>query len=655
MKSYALVLILTFSLGLQSWSQNDLRYDELIETINNSTFYDSVEVYKNGKRAIAIAKRENNLSKIAEVYLHYGVYNHLLGKLDLATAYYDTSIVYAREAMDSTVINAVRIRENYFNLNNRVQEAVRHFRTYFESSKQRGDTVNMINSLNGLANCNEINNKQNYALNNYHKAFDLATALGDYYLQGMILNNIGLIKFKNQQYDLALIDFQRGIEISEKIDNVRLNFYLHNNIGLVYEQLGMLDESILYFQRTLDRANQLGFPYTKAVTHLNLSYGYQKNNEPNLAILHADSAYFLFKSQNELQHIAKPFLVKVESYLIKENFDQALIFIDSALYYAKLNSSLEDVLETYKLKSKVYKRLNRYEEALDTYMLYASMRDSSEEVSNQKQFSELQVIYDTEKKEAELKEERSRTAILEKDNRLYQSRVLIIVVFSVTLLLITAVLVYLRYIQIRRKQQVVFSHQLIKNIDDERSRISKDLHDDIGQSLSVAKSKINLFNKGQLDNIEDMESSLGEIIQQVRVLSHKLHPSFLEKIGLKRSLISLLDKIEKNTQLITSHKLSEEIDNLDLEMQNQLYRISQECINNTIKHAKAKSIKITLKTDGNYFIYIYRDNGEGFDPSLNSGFGISAMKERSSKIGGRFSIHSQRNKGLKIVIKFPKK
>jgi signal transduction histidine kinase len=85
-----------------------------------------------------------------------------------------------------------------------------------------------------------------------------------------------------------------------------------------------------------------------------------------------------------------------------------------------------------------------------------------------------------------------------------------------------------------------------------------------------------------------------------------------------------------------------------------LYRITQECINNTIKHADAKSIKVTIKTDNNSFIYIYRDNGKGFDPSSDAGFGISAMKERSVKIGGRFLIHSQNGKGLKIVIKFPK-
>ncbi|HLV42777.1 MAG TPA: tetratricopeptide repeat protein [Brumimicrobium sp.] len=654
MKSIIFFLLGLFSFNIVVYSQNDLNYDQLIEKIENSTFYDSIQVYENGKLAIAIAKKENDLSKVALVYQNYGKYNYLLGKHDIAAAYYDTSTVYAREIGDTTLIYSIKIRKNFNNLYTRTEEALQNFREYYHVSKARGDTNNMVFSLNGLASCNELKYKPNQALINYLEAFDLASSAKDNYLQAMLLSNIGLIKFQNQQYDKALEDFQRGIELSKDLKNVRLKFYLHNNIGLVYEQLGMLDKSIQYFQNSLERANEIGFPYTRAITHLNLSNAYQKLNEPNLAILHADSAYLIFINQNEMQHIAKPFLIKVESHLIKENYDLALELIDSALYYAKINTNLEDVLLAYKLKSKVYKKLNRFEEALETYMFYSHLRDSTEEVSNQRQFSELQVIYDTERKEAELKEERSRISILEKDNKLYQSRVAIIVSLSISIFLFGIVFFYLRHVQVRRKQQVHFSHQLIKNIDDERSRISKDLHDDIGQSLSVAKSKINLFNKGQLSNIDDMESSLGDLIQQVRVLSHELHPSFLEKIGLKRSVISLLDKIEKDTKLITSFNLSDGIDNLSLETQNQLYRITQESINNTIKHADAKSIKVTIKEEGNNFIYIYRDNGKGFDPSVKTGFGVSAMKERSSKIGGRFSIHSQLNKGLKIIIKFPK-
>lgn len=654
MRSSFTLLIISFSISFVSFTQNESTFDELIAEIQNSTYSDSLKVYKNGKLAIEIAKKDNDLSKIGLVYQSFGSYNYILGKQRLALAYFDTSIVYAKEARDSTLLIASMIRKNFYNLNSDTEKAEEVFNEYLEISKRRGDTINIAVCHNGLAISTEILNMPNQALNHYFQAYDYAVAVKDLYLQGMILSNLGLIKYNNKQYEKALIDYEKALDISEEIGSIRLNFYLQNNMGLVYEKLGMLEESIVYFQRSLEQAIRIGFPYSKGVTHLNLSSAYRKINEPDLAIIHADSAYTVFQFFNDSKNLAKPFLVKVESYLIKEDLDIGLTLIDSAIHYSKLSANLDDLLLAYQLKSKLYEKSNRYEEALENYMIYSDLKDSSALLNNQKQFNELQIKYETEKKEAELKEERARISILEKDNELYQSQMFMIVTFGVIFVLTTAVFIYLRYTYIRRQQQVLFSHQLIKNIDDERSRISKDLHDDIGQSLSVAKSKINLYNKGQLDNIDDMEASLGDLIQQVRVLSHELHPSFLEKIGVKRSIISLLDKIEKDTQLISSHNLTDEIDNLNLETQNQLYRITQECINNTIKHADAKSIKVTIGAEGNNFIYIYRDNGSGLIAPLNAGFGVSAMKERSSKIGGRFTIHSQVGRGVKILIKFPK-
>ncbi|PKR82020.1 hypothetical protein CW751_01395 [Brumimicrobium salinarum] len=653
------VLIIIFTIVLSSsyisWAQEKSEFEQLISKIQNSTYSDSNVVKDYMITAMNIARSGNNLTQIGKVYQAYGNYQFFTGNQKRALSYYDTTIVYAKEANDSTLIISTLIRKNFYNFNLNPKQAKETFHRYLNVSKRRGDHENAAISLNGIALCFELDNKPNQALKYYLEAYDIAVETDNTFLQGMLLSNIGLIKYKNKQYDQALNDFMKSKKLSEKIGSIRLNFYLQNNLGLVYESLGMLEESIAYFKNSMKRANELGFPYTKGVTHLNLSEAYYKSNDPNLAFMHADSAYMLFKKYNQVQDISKTFLIKAKSFLIKKKFDDALMAVDSSMFYSKMNNSIDDVLNGYKIKSKIYKELGQYEKGLDNYMTYANLRDSLEVLTNQKQFSELQVIYETEKREAELNEERTRIAILKKDNRIYQSRVTIITIIVIVVLLIAAVLIYFRYMQIRRKRQIVFSHQLIKNIDDERSRISKDLHDDIGQSLSVAKSKINLFNRGKLDDVDDMEESLGQIIQQVRTLSHRLHPFFLEKIGLNRSLVSLLDRLEKDTNLITSHDLSADIDHLNEEIQKQLYRISQECINNTLKHAEAKSLRITITKEGSYYTYIYRDSGKGFDAVSKSGFGISAMKERVNKIGGRFSIQSQPGKGVKIVIKFQNK
>jgi signal transduction histidine kinase len=204
-----------------------------------------------------------------------------------------------------------------------------------------------------------------------------------------------------------------------------------------------------------------------------------------------------------------------------------------------------------------------------------------------------------------------------------------------------------------RSQQRSFSQKLIANLDEERSRISRDLHDDIGQSLSVAKSKINLYNKGQITDLSDLESGLGEVIQQARNLSHQLHPSYLEKIGLNRSIKSLLDRVEKSSGVITSCELESRIDDLDLTKQTQLYRILQECLNNTLKHAEAKSVKCSIQKSEGEYRFLYQDNGKGFDVNEQRfGLGMMTIKERAQKIDGKLTVISHLQKGFKLIIKF---
>lgn len=194
---------------------------------------------------------------------------------------------------------------------------------------------------------------------------------------------------------------------------------------------------------------------------------------------------------------------------------------------------------------------------------------------------------------------------------------------------------------------------MIENIDEERGRISKDLHDNIGQSLSVIKSKINMFNTGRIQAIDGLDSDLGDVINQTRSISHHLHPSFLEKIGLSRSLASLMEKIQESTGIVCSLELFKEIESLPVETKTQIYRIIQECVNNTIKHAQATALKITVyKQDESYFLE-YKDNGIGMKdvPASGTGIGILTIKERGNKLNGKVNFITNSN-GFRLILKF---
>ncbi len=266
----------------------------------------------------------------------------------------------------------------------------------------------------------------------------------------------------------------------------------------------------------------------------------------------------------------------------------------------------------------------------------------------------LQVVYGKERVESELEQETNKNMLLERENELKQARIRTILMVAVFLFVLFGGLIYIRYVKATRKQQAIFSQNLISSIDNERSRISRDLHDDIGQSLSIVKSKVSMFNSGKINVIDGLQDEIGDLINQTRRISHYLHPSFLEKIGLSRSLASLLDKTQSSTNMVCNLDLCEETDDLSIEMKTQVYRIFQECINNSIKHAQATALKVSIEFSEDFYFLSYQDNGIGIkDPAHLTGFGIMTIKERAKSLKGRTTIFTNVS-GFKLIIKFKK-
>lgn len=650
-KEYSFIALLLFSFfGFSQKSE----FKELADKIRESTYFDSSSVFENGANAIEMAREQKSLSKEGLIYQYYGNFHYYSGRYDVAMDYYDTTIYLAGQAKDTSLLNSTKIRQTFIRSERDSILAENEFKALLRNSERRGDYKNALECLNGLGIIYEERNDQGKAIDYYYRAYDYAQKLKDPYLEGMLLNNIGLIKFRNEQYDDAITDFQKGAVLSDSIDNFRLSFNLQNNMGLLYEQTEEFEKSLTHFLSTLENAKRLGFPFNVAISHINLSNSYMLNEDYESAMKHADSTIIIFEDLNDLRHIAKPYFVKAKAFQKTDRLNLALLTVEKALKLAEENKNTEDIVNGHKLKTSILKSNGRFEEALEVYELYHQLKDSIAEISNKKEFAELQVKYETEKKEAELKESRARSAMLEADKQLKESIIFMIIVGGVFVLIAVVVFFYLRHLRITREQQRKFSRELIENLDEERLRISRDLHDDIGQSLSVAKSKVNLFKKGQVQNLEGLEESLGDLIQQARMLSHRLHPSYLEKIGLKRSIVSLLDKIEKNTGIITSYDVHTSVDNLSLVKQTQVYRILQECINNTIKHAEAKSIKVSVTKEDDEYSFVYRDNGKGIDLSSNrnQGLGMMTIRERVSKLKGKLQLLSQPKKGFYLTIKF---
>lgn len=212
------------------------------------------------------------------------------------------------------------------------------------------------------------------------------------------------------------------------------------------------------------------------------------------------------------------------------------------------------------------------------------------------------------------------------------------------------------------------SNRLFEAQEQERSRLSKELHDQLGHDLVVLKSRLrSIIRKSDncsepfLDDFNSTIEHIDRIIEDVRRISRDLKPSVLEDLGLFASIQWLVENFQKQNFDKTVTLELEDIDHLfEREAQINLYRILQESLTNIAKHSGAENIAVEVKKDKGHITFSVQDDGKGFDIKRvmnrkfnDKGVGLTAMKERMHMLDGSLSVESQPGKGTTITFSVP--
>jgi len=214
----------------------------------------------------------------------------------------------------------------------------------------------------------------------------------------------------------------------------------------------------------------------------------------------------------------------------------------------------------------------------------------------------------------------------------------------------------------------MLTSQLLKAQEVERRRLSRELHDELGQSLLVLKLQTKSIERklpqGQDVLREDCSRALkyiDEIINNVRRLSRDLSPSILEDLGLFAALNYLLDEFRRHHETLNFLVELEPIDQyISTESQMNIFRIFQESLTNIAKYAQASRVKVVFKKEGDMLLGVVEDDGEGFEVSeimakdgYDKGLGLAAMEERVRIMGGSLDISSEKGGGTKVAFHVP--
>ena len=218
-----------------------------------------------------------------------------------------------------------------------------------------------------------------------------------------------------------------------------------------------------------------------------------------------------------------------------------------------------------------------------------------------------------------------------------------------------------RALQQSQKELRALAGRLINAEEQERKRISRELHDDLSQKLALLA-----FDTGSLilsppHTLEEMKEPLRnlraqvvQLSQDVRKLSHQLHPSILEDLGLSAALRELCDEFSAREGLEVAFE-QESMPILPVEVASCLYRVAQEALHNVSKHARATQVRLKMNGSPEGVQLCIRDTGVGFDLQDLSrpGLGIVSMKERVDLVHGEFSVQSQPGQGTTVRIFVP--
>lgn len=652
---YFILIILFFFQEWQSYAQSDAELEGLKKEIRQATLYDSSAVFSKGAKAIVLARKLKSPHDEGLIYQYYGNFYYYSNNYKQAKKYYYKAIDIANVHKDVKLENSTKIRLAFMLTEKDQIAGEKEFKRLLNQAQREGLIENQIEVYNGLGILYEGKMMDDRAVAYYLKGLKLAEKYKRKYFTAFLLNNLGLLKYENKQYHSAREDLERGLVLAKEEEEWRLVGNLLNNLGLVNRQLKDYSSSVKHYKETVKLTKKLGFPFGISAAYINLGDAYKLNGQYKEALACEDSAISLLKSFDNLEYLQIAYLAKALISVEMKDGLKASMYSDSVDYYLNLQPVYNNKIDLLSVRSKIAALKGDFKQAYLLNEAYHEQKDSLNTITNQDKLAEMQAIYGKERVETDLKEAKNQNRLLAQQKELNEAnwRLLFLILIGVSVLVLA--FSYIRYVNKLRKQQAIFSQGLINQVDEERSRISKDLHDDIGQLLSVIKSKITMFQTGRLDNLNGLENEVGEVINHTRSISHELHPSSLEKLGLKTSVNSLLEKTQAATDLICSSEIDESWKEFSMMEQTQLFRIFQECISNTIKYANAKSLKISIQRNDDGFLVEYRDNGIGFDPDLMvKGLGWLTIRERVFQMGGKMELNSGKGKGVHLTIKIKK-
>ena len=440
----------------------------------------------------------------------------------------------------------------------------------------------------------------------------------------------------------------------------------YTNLGLNYIELELFDSA----KYCLDKAWLLGKSRNSLLVeityNLNMAYIYMQQRDYNKVNPYAEKALELSRKSKLPEYEAIALFDVASYYLFKKEYQSAKNLADSALRISYAYNMTSVRLGVLPLLSHIAYGMQDTRAGDSLFTQYQLLNDSVLSESVTKNTIQTEKKYDTEKKESQIKLQQSQ---------LKQKNILnYILIGSALSLLIISLLGYRNYThrqklqqakidELETEKQLTATEAILKGEEQERSRLAKDLHDGLGGMLSgikyaLSNMKENLIMTPQNANaFEHSINMLDNSIGEMRRVAHNLMPESLLKFGLDEALRDFCSEIDRNGRLnVVYQSLGVKDKVIEQSLSVAIYRITQELLNNILKHANAKQAIVQIGATENQLTITVEDDGKGVDTNTmknSTGIGWNNIQSRVHYHKGSINIQSGPEKGTSVFIEFP--
>jgi signal transduction histidine kinase len=624
----------------------------------------------------------------------------------------DSLLAYARKSgNDSTLVRALEksvIPAVYKD----PEKAKAYAREAIAVSKTLKDKDLLARAYNAMGIVYDVTAKFDSALFMYKLSVENAPPVKRSGFLGEPLNNIGLVYWNQGFNEKAITHFMQSLEVFDQhnlqrgvahnLNNIALIYQdmhrpldamryhkralkirlelndkyglgaSYSNLGNLYSSLSQLDSAIYFYKQSLllkeESSDQMGL----AITYNNLGNTMRCNGESVMGISFLKKGVHIAKVIGAKNQLVQDYCTLVKFYVEQGYNDTAQMYLDSARVLLSEVDSQPRLSEYYKAHLVLDSATGNYDSLVKYWPKYFSLEKALYNLETEAAISNIQVKYETAEKEAELARQQQA---LTKAELAVQTRTNWIMGLSLLILLI-AFLTFSIYRQqkIRQErlkaeaklQEEVAKAEMRAKVQEERVRISRDLHDHIGTQLTIITSSLDnmAFKEGDLEkkkHFDAISDQTRETIGQLRETIWAMNNEAVEVEMLVSKLREFCNKIEalepaanRKIELVVA---DERYPKLGPAHTIALFRVCQEAVNNALKHAGFTHLQLAFSKSlkGDLLRVEVRDNGKGFDAeqALKRGFGLRNMQLRIEEVHGTFEIDSNQTSGTQLIIELP--